>query len=81
MFTIDIFGRRGLLLFTFPHMFWTLLAAGVSFWILEGSKAHLGLIAMFIYLFEAVYSPGAGPMPFTYSAEAFPLSHREVGMA
>ncbi|EDN96833.1 hypothetical protein SS1G_01759 [Sclerotinia sclerotiorum 1980 UF-70] len=24
--------------------------------------------------------PGAGPVPFTYSAEVFPLSHREVGM-
>ncbi|KAJ5104495.1 Major facilitator superfamily domain general substrate transporter [Penicillium alfredii] len=78
VFTIDTFGRRGLLLFTFPHMFWTLLAAGMSFWIPEGSKTHLGLIAMFIYLFEAVYSPGAGPMPFTYSAEAFPMSHREA---
>ena len=27
------------------------------------------------------YSPGEGPVPFTYSAEVFPLSHREVGMA
>ena len=25
--------------------------------------------------------PGEGPMPFTYSAEVFFLSHREVGMA
>jgi len=23
---------------------------------------------------------GEGPVPFTYSAEVFPLSHREVGM-
>ncbi|KAI6830121.1 MFS transporter [Hortaea werneckii] len=28
----------------------------------------------------AFYSPGEGPVPFTYSAEVFPLSHREVGM-
>jgi hypothetical protein len=35
---------------------------------------------MFIYLFAAFYSPGEGPVPFTYSAEVFPLSHREVGM-
>ncbi|KAF2113565.1 hypothetical protein BDV96DRAFT_114241 [Lophiotrema nucula] len=27
------------------------------------------------------YSPGEGPVPFTYSAEVFPLSHREVGMS
>jgi len=26
------------------------------------------------------YSPGEGPVPFAYSAEVFPLSHREVGM-
>ena len=31
--------------------------------------------------FAAFYSPGEGPVPFTYSAEGFPLSHREVGMA
>lgn len=26
-------------------------------------------------------SPGEGPVPFTYSAEVFPLSHREIGMS
>lgn len=26
-------------------------------------------------------SPGEGPVPYAYSAEVFPLSHREVGMA
>ena len=79
-FTIDTFGRRSLLLFTFPQMAWTLLAAGFCFYIPESSSAHLGLIAFFIYLFAAFYSPGEGPVPFTYSAEVFPLSHREVGM-
>ncbi|OCL08590.1 hypothetical protein AOQ84DRAFT_221733 [Glonium stellatum] len=81
VWTIDTFGRRGLLLFTFPNMAWTLLATGLCFLIPEGSKAHLGLIATFIYLFAAFYSPGEGPVPFTYSAEVFPLSHREVGMS
>jgi len=81
IWTIDTFGRRTLLLFTFPQMAWTLLAAGFCFWIPQDSKAHLGLIATFIYLFAAFYSPGEGPVPFTYSAEVFPLSHREVGMA
>ena len=79
-FTIDTFGRRALLLFTFPQMAWTLLAAGFSFYIPEESSAHLGVIALFVYLFAAFYSPGEGPVPFTYSAEVFPLSHREVGM-
>lgn len=81
VWTIDTFGRRALLLFTFPNMCWTLLAAGFCYWIPESSNAHLGLVAFFIYVFDAFYSPGEGPVPFTYSAEVFPLSHREVGMS
>lgn len=81
IWTIDTFGRRALLLFTFPNMCWTLLVAGFCFWIPESSNAHLGLIALFIFLFAAFYSPGEGPVPFTYSAEVFPLSHREIGMS
>ena len=81
IWTIDTFGRRSLLLFTFPQMAWTLLAAGLCFLIPTSSKAHLGLVALFIFLFAAFYSPGEGPVPFTYSAEVFPLTHREVGMS
>ena len=81
VWTIDTFGRRALLLFTFPNMCWTLLAAGMCFYIPTSSTAHIGLIALFIYLFDAFYSPGEGPVPFTYSAEVFPLSHREMGMS
>lgn len=62
-------------------MAWTLLVAGFCFWIPEASTAHLGLIALFVFLFGAFYSPGEGPVPFVYSSEAFPLSHREVGMS
>ncbi|OAG35752.1 hypothetical protein AYO21_10069 [Fonsecaea monophora] len=79
IFLIDRFGRRSLLLSTFPHMAWTLLAAGFCFYIPESSKAHVGLIALFIYAFTALYSVGQGPVAFVYSAEAFPLSHREIG--
>ncbi|KAI4266503.1 MAG: hypothetical protein L6R38_008702 [Xanthoria sp. 2 TBL-2021] len=81
VWTIDTYGRRALLLFTFPQMAWTLLAAGLCFIIPEENRAHLGMIAFFIFLFAAFYSPGEGPVPFTYSAEVFPLSHREVGMS
>ena len=80
IWTIDTFGRRNLLLFTFPQMAWTLLGAGFCYFIPSDSTAHLGMIAFFIFLFAAFYSPGEGPVPFTYSAEVFPLSHREVGM-
>lgn len=58
-----------------------LLAAGLCNLILGTGSIHLGLIALFIYIFAAFYSPGEGPVPFVYSAEVFPLSHREVGMA
>lgn len=34
-----------------------------------------------MFVFDAFYSPGEGPVPFAYSAEVFPLSHREVGMS
>jgi len=81
VWTIDTFGRRALLLFTFPNMFWSLLAAGLCFFIPQSSSAHLGLIALFIYIFDMFYSPGEGPVPFTYSAEVLPLTHREVGMS
>jgi len=81
IWTIDTFGRRNLLLFTFPNMAWTLLAAGLCALIPVHKTAHLGTMALFIYLFAAFYSPGEGPVPFTYSAEVFPLSHREVGMS
>ncbi|KAI9815444.1 MAG: hypothetical protein M1827_002578 [Pycnora praestabilis] len=81
LFTIDSYGRRTLLLFTFPQMAWTLLAAGSCFYVKGDKGAHLGLVAFFIYLFGVFYSPGEGPVPFTYSAEAFPLSHREIGMS
>ena len=74
--TIDTFGRRALLLLTFPNMAWTLLAGAFCFKIPAESSAHRPLIALFVYLFSAFYSPGEGPVPFTYSAEAFPLFHR-----
>ncbi|RDB22336.1 putative polyol transporter 6 [Hypsizygus marmoreus] len=81
VWTIDTFGRRNLLLFTFPNMAWTLLAAGFSFYIPMGNAARVPCIALFIFLFAAFYSPGEGPVPFTYSAEVFPLTHREMGMS
>jgi MFS family permease len=63
-------------------MAWTLLAAGFCFLIPDSAgHARIGAIALFIYLFSAFYSPGEGPVPFTYSAEVFPLAQREQGMA
>ncbi|KAI5456901.1 hypothetical protein BGZ63DRAFT_494972 [Mariannaea sp. PMI_226] len=84
VYTIDTFGRRALLLFTFPNMFWTLLTAGLCYLIepnKDDSTARIAAVATFVYLFAAFYSPGEGPVPFMYSAEVFPLSHREIGMS
>jgi len=86
IYTIDTFGRRNLLLTTFPLMGLCLLWCGLSFYLPENpdgtpSKQRLGSIAAAIYVFMAVYSPGEGPVPFTYSAEAFPLHLRDVGMS
>ncbi|KAL1975413.1 hypothetical protein VTN31DRAFT_3805 [Thermomyces dupontii] len=81
VYTMDTFGRRNLLLFTFPNMAWCLLGAGLSFLLPEGSKARVPLIAWFIYMFTAFYGPGIGPIPSIYFSEAFPLSHRELGAA
>lgn len=61
-------------------MAWTLLTAGLCFLIDVDNKARIPLIAFFIFVFAAFYSPGEGPVPFTYSAEVFPLTHRELGM-
>lgn len=56
-----------------------LLWTGLSFFA-EGDL-RLALVAAGIYLFMVCYSPGEGPVPFTYSAEAFPLYIRDIGMS
>lgn len=81
VWTMDTLGRRSLLLWTLPFMAVTMFAAGMSFSIPSDNMAHFGLLATLIYLFCAEYSPGMGPVPNTYSAEVFPLSHRELGMS
>ncbi|GAM84628.1 hypothetical protein ANO11243_026250 [Dothideomycetidae sp. 11243] len=85
IYTIDTFGRRNLLLTTFPMMSACLLLTGFSFFIpsdpTNPNKARTALVALGIYLFGIVYSPGEGPVPFTYSAEAYPLYIRTYGMS
>ncbi|KAK3683653.1 hypothetical protein B0T22DRAFT_519828 [Podospora appendiculata] len=78
--TIDTFGRRNLLLTTFPLMALFLLFTGFSFWI-PAAPANVACIATGLYVFGVVYSPGEGPVPFTYAAEAYPLYVRPIGMA
>ncbi|KAK3176159.1 hypothetical protein OEA41_007482 [Lepraria neglecta] len=79
--TIDTFGRRNLLLFTFPFLAIFLFWTGFSFWISDVKPKRVGMVTTGMYLYEVFYSPGMGPVPFTYSAEAFPLHIREIGMS
>ncbi|CAN8100368.1 unnamed protein product [Discula destructiva] len=82
MVTIDSRGRRWLLLTTFPYMAIMLFFTGFSFFIPESAgQARIGCVATGIYLFMVGYSPGMGPVPFTYSAESFPLAVRDTGMS
>lgn len=89
-FTIDTFGRRFLLLVTFPFLAITLLWTGMSFFIgetdAEGNcigncTTRTAMITTGMYLYEVFYSPGMGPVPFSYSAEVFPIQVRDIGMA
>ncbi|CCO35706.1 Inositol transporter 4 AltName: Full=Myo-inositol-proton symporter INT4 [Rhizoctonia solani AG-1 IB] len=57
-----------------------LLITGMAFFI-ENTHARTGVVAAGMYVFTIFYSPGEGPVPFTYSAEAFPLNTRDLGMS
>ncbi|KAK0494358.1 hypothetical protein EDD18DRAFT_1176559, partial [Armillaria luteobubalina] len=50
-------------------------------WLFAFPAVWVPLIALFIFIFAAFYSPGEGLMPFTYSAEVFLLTHHEMGMS
>ncbi|KAL9001363.1 MAG: hypothetical protein Q9169_000254 [Polycauliona sp. 2 TL-2023] len=80
IYTIDTFGRRNLLLTTYPFLSLFLFFTGFSFSIVDEST-RTACIALGIYLYGIVYSPGQGPVPFTYSAEAYPLYVRAYGMS
>ncbi|KAM0554046.1 hypothetical protein ACHAPJ_007121 [Fusarium lateritium] len=71
---IDVLGRRKILLFTIPGMAVGLVAAAVSF-----GKVKNEIVAFWIYVHTAFYSPGMGPVPFILTAESFPLAYRDTG--
>lgn len=80
IWTMDTLGRRSLLLWTLPFMALTMFGTGLTFQLPQGNM-QFAMLAALIYLFCAEYSPGMGPVPCAYSAEVFPLSHREIGMS
>ncbi|CAM1503838.1 Fc.00g014290.m01.CDS01 [Cosmosporella sp. VM-42] len=78
--SIDTLGRRKWLLGTLPLMALFMLGAALSFRFSNPGTQSI-VLAVFLYLFAAAYSPGLGPIPFTLASESFPLSHREAGTA
>ena len=80
IYTIDTFGRRNLLLCTFPFLALFQLFTSMGSLLPEG-RAQTGLVLTGMYLFSVFYSPGEGPVPFVYSAESMPLYVRDLGMS
>ncbi|KAF2225406.1 hypothetical protein BDZ85DRAFT_279096 [Elsinoe ampelina] len=78
--TIDRWGRRALVLINLPLLALCLLAAALCFRIPEGSGQLAG-VGLFLVLFTIFYSFSCGVVPFSYSAEVFPIVNREVGMS
>lgn len=77
---IDEKGRRFLLLASLVAMVPLLIATAFSFKI-DGQTARSAVVELFVILYTAAYSPGAGVVPFLYSSEVFPLIVREAGMS
>lgn len=77
---IESHGRRWLLMNTIPLLVVTMACSAGCFRIAD-ELARTVCVVTFTYLFTAIYSPGLGPVPFTYCAEIFPLEQRVVGMS
>lgn len=71
-----LFGRRSLLLLSLG--FGTIMLFILTFLLRldESNPAKLPVVVAFIMLFTLVYSPGAGCVPFLYSAEVWPNEGR-----
>jgi hypothetical protein len=71
-----LFGRRSLLLLSLG--FGTLMLFILTFLLTldESNPAKLPVVVVFIMLFTLAYSPGAGCVPFLYSAEVWPNEGR-----
>ena len=79
-FTIDRYGRRRLLLVTLPALS-ALLFITAAAYSLDDKVVKVPVMLVTLYCFMFAYSPGMGPVPFTYSAEAFSLAARPLGMS
>lgn len=77
---IDRFGRRKMLIITFPLLAFCLFWLGLSLTIhRDSARLGSGLTAM--YLFVISFGLGIGPISWTYNAEVYPLNVRALGVA
>jgi hypothetical protein len=72
----QIYGRRALLLFSLAGGTLLLLALSILLTLKDTNSAKLPLVVIFLMLFTLAYSPGAGAVPFLYSAEVWPNEGR-----
>ena len=75
MFIIDRIGRRGILLWSLPGAFVSLVGIGASFGLLEFQKISYGqwAILIFILVYIACFSIGMGVAPWVIVSEIVPL--------
>ncbi|OCL04055.1 hypothetical protein AOQ84DRAFT_226472 [Glonium stellatum] len=76
-----ISGRRSLLLLSLGGGTLMLLILTFLLDLKKENPAKLPVIVVFIMLFTLFYSPGAGCIPFLYSAEVWQNEAREIGMS
>ena len=77
--TIDSFGRRKLLLSTFPFMAASHVIIAIAFASTNPGEVQRALVLTGMYLFGIAYSPAEGPVPFVYAAESMALYNRDYG--
>ncbi|KAI9764951.1 MAG: hypothetical protein M1840_007976 [Geoglossum simile] len=78
-FYVDKKGRRYLLLPSLLGV--TISLLGLAFCFYARGSLRTGLVTFFIVVFTFFYSIGCGPIPFTLSAEVFPLATRSRGIS
>ncbi|KAH0555948.1 hypothetical protein GP486_006105 [Trichoglossum hirsutum] len=76
-----LYGRRSLLLLSLGGGTLMLFILAFLLGLKESNPAKLPVVLVFVILFTFFYSPGAGCVPFLYSAEVWPNEGREVGMS
>jgi sugar porter (SP) family MFS transporter len=77
---IDRFGRRRMLIATFPLLAFCMFWLGLSLTITD-KNARLGSGLTSMYLFVIFFGLGIGPVSWTYNAEVYPLNVRVFGVA